>query len=73
MNQEQEKLYRAEISARWVWFMKIAETIHFGRFEQIEFRNNRPRFVRLVYDLNFEDVEDLAKKLEELRTLPIVE
>lgn len=56
----------------WETFRKIAETIHYGRIDHIEIRENLPRFVRVSYDLKFDDAEDLRKKLEELRTLPLL-
>jgi hypothetical protein len=62
-----------ELPAKWDWFIKIAESIHYGRIEKIEFREKQPRFVRLVYDLNFENEEDLKKKLEELKTIALIE
>jgi hypothetical protein len=67
---ENPKIQR-ELSPAWDIFIKLAETIHFGRLEQMEFRGKQPRFVRLTYDLNFDDVEDLQKKLDELRTIPL--
>lgn len=60
------------MSSTWAFFQKIAETIHYGRIDHIEIRDNQPRFVRVSYDLKFDDAEDLKRKLDELRTLPIL-
>lgn len=71
MQQEPQDIVRA-INPNWDRFIRIAETIHYGKIEAIEFRGKKPRFVRLTYDLNFEDLADLQNKLDELRTLPLV-
>lgn len=75
MNKPPENKTRVmrEVPIQWDWFIRIAETIHYGKVEKIEFRDKKPKFVRLTYDLDFENPEDLKKKLDELRTLPLIE
>ena len=59
------------IAPQWDRFMAVAESIKYGSLEKIEFRDGKPRFVRLVYDLSFDDLADLKKKFDELKTLPL--
>lgn len=59
------------IPAQWDRFIEIAKSIKYGSLEKIEFRDGKPKFVRLVYDLSFDDLDDLKKKFDELRTLPL--
>lgn len=73
MNNQQEKTVNRNIAPQWDKFIAIASTLCYGRIEQIEFRDKRPKFVRLVYDLNFEDLDDLRKKFDELRTIPMID
>ena len=64
------KVQRA-ILPQWDRFIAVAESIKYGSLEKIEFRDGKPRFMRLVYDLSFDDLEDLKKKFDELKTLPL--
>lgn len=64
------KVQRA-LTPQWAQFMAMAESIKYGSLEKIEVRDGKPRFVRLVYDMNLDDSEDLKKKFDELRTLPL--
>ena len=73
MSQSSDKMVNRTIPEQWDKFIAVAATLSYGRIEQIEFRDKKPRFVRLVYDLNFDDLQDLQKKFEELRTLPLIE
>lgn len=71
--QKPPRIVNRDISEQWSKFIDVASTIHYGRIEQMEFRDKKPRFIRLTYDLNFEDLPDLQNKLEELRTLPLLD
>lgn len=64
------KTNEQDFGPEWAAFIAFAQTLHYGRMESMEFRGKRPRFVRLVYDLNFENLADLNRKLEELHALP---
>lgn len=68
---ERSRMVQRELPIEWDKFMDVAKSIKYGSLEKIEFRDGKPRFVRLVYDLSFDDLDDLKKKFDELRTLPL--
>jgi hypothetical protein len=59
-------MVQRELPIEWDKFIEVAKSL-----EKIEFRDGKPKFVRLVYDLSFDDLDDLKKKFDELRTLPL--
>jgi len=66
-----DKMIQRALPIEWDRFMEVAKSIKYGSIENIQFRDGKPKFVRLVYDLSFDDLDDLKKKFDELRTLPL--
>ncbi len=71
-NPNQPRVSR-EVPQQWDWFIRLAETIHYGTIDKIEFREKKPKFVRLNYDLDLEDIDKLKKVLDEFRTISLIE
>ena len=49
----------------------IIKSVKFGSVEKIEINNGAIRRFRLSYDINLDDLDDVQKKLAELRSLPL--
>ena len=60
-----------EISAEDDQFLTILKSVKFGQVEKIEMREGAIRRFRLSYDINLDDLDDVMKKLEELKSIPL--
>lgn len=60
-----------EISPAADRFLTIAGSIKYGTIEKIEIREGEIKRFRISYDINLDDLDDVRKKLEELKSIPL--
>lgn len=73
MNGSEAKKTRVlkEITAQEDVFLTITKSIKYGSIEKIEMREGTIRRFRLAYEINLDDLDDVRKKLDELRSFPL--
>ncbi len=70
-NGEKKTRVLREISAEEEHFLLIANSIKYGSIEKIEMREGIIRRFKIAYDINLDDLPDVKKKLDELRSIPL--
>lgn len=70
-NQEKKIRILREISPEQDRFLQIADSIKYGAIEKLEIREGIIRRFRIAYDINLDDLGDVRKKLEELKSIPL--
>ena len=68
----QQKITRSVTPAQEK-FLRILESIKYGRIENITIRDNAPRKFELVYQIDLDNLQDLKAKLEELSSISLTD
>jgi hypothetical protein len=74
MNQNDKKIrILREIREDEDRFLLIMRSIKYGTIDKVEIREGTIKRFRLSYDINLDDLDDVKKKFDELKSIPLLD